>query len=215
MNGHILLEAQNAVEEMTETSAGGFSSVSFQYQKESSTLNLTRVSLKGPTRGVLKPGKISLADKFAAYGLDMHGRGTEMGQPDHMLTSASTQAGHLGNALVGAHTYHHENPLVLSPDMRSQILDYQLEQNQKHASPVNAVPGVSYQELSCRRNYGGQDERRDGISQNAKRVVKRSSRGQKRHNVIKGQWTAEEDRYWYDSFVLFSAHTKFWAFQIF
>ncbi|GLJ45381.1 hypothetical protein SUGI_0955290 [Cryptomeria japonica] len=185
MNGHVLLGAQNAVvEEM------GFSSVSYQYQKESSTLNLTRVSLKGPTRGVLKPGKISLPDKFSAYGLDMQGYGTQMGQPDHIAASTSTQAGHLGNALVGGQTYHHENSLVLSPDMRSQILDYQLEQNQKLAVPLPAVSYYFHQELSCTRNYGGGGV----INQNAKRIVKRSSRVQKRHNVIKGQWTAEEDR---------------------
>ena len=59
MNGH--------AEEM------GFSSLSYEYQKESSTLNLTRVSLKGPTKGVSKQGKIYLGDKFLGYGLDMQG----------------------------------------------------------------------------------------------------------------------------------------------
>ncbi|GLJ16824.1 hypothetical protein SUGI_0289870 [Cryptomeria japonica] len=161
MNGHVLVEAQNTVEEMEF----GFSSVSYQYQKERSTLNLTRVSLKGPTKGVLKPGEI-VKDHIAAS------------------SSSSTEAGHLGNG----QTFHHDNSsLVFSTDMRSEILDYQLEQNQKHVVEL-PLPAVSYyfrEELSCTRG---------GIDQNDKRIVKCSDRVQKRHNVIKGQWTAEEDR---------------------
>ncbi|KAH9309822.1 hypothetical protein KI387_037733, partial [Taxus chinensis] len=61
---------------------------------------------------------------------------------------------------------------------------------------------ISYyfrEELSCiTRNYVGQHEKRCGNNKNTivsgKRLGKRSTRGQKRHNVIKCQWTAEEDR---------------------
>ena len=103
----------------------GFSSLSYEYQKESSTLNLTRVSLKGPTKGVSKQGKISLGDKFSAYGLDMQGHcgSTQMGQLDHIVASTCTQVGPL---LSGTRqTFHYDNnSMVLSPQMRSQILDY-------------------------------------------------------------------------------------------
>ena len=106
---------------------------------------------------------------------------------------------------------------MLSPAIKSQILDYQLEQNQKHLQHFSpAVNGglpsfdlmnMSFclrEEFSCvttttTRGFDHHNhdcvfpERRENIV-SGKRHVKRSSRGNKRPNVIKGQWTAEEDR---------------------
>ena len=55
------------------------------------------------------------------------------------MASTCTQVGPL---LSGTgQTFHYDNnSMVLSPEMRSQILDYQLEQNEKHIkTPINKI----------------------------------------------------------------------------